>query len=266
MSALDFFRRLDRGKYPEADRYTWQDIYGHGDNMAPGGLYLAIRMTRLAQLKSGDLVLDIACGKGDSSLYLAEQFGVRVVCFDLWTQSSFLSKKIEKRGYSSLVTPLDLDATKHLPFPKDHFDAMFCMQALHSFGTDVSVLRRMLEHLKPGGRLLVGDTCFNQEVSDGQFLPEIYSKTDGWEAEYDRYHSPPWWRDLFLETGMVDVIACSELEDGLIMWEDELLHHGERAGWTEDWHRKAKWLIDQLHFSRNQDPYLTHYVAVVERN
>ena len=29
---------------------------------------------------------------------------------------------------------------------------------------------------------------------------------------------------------MVDVIMCAELEDGLVMWEDEVLHHGQRAG------------------------------------
>ena len=65
---------------------------------------------------------------------------------------------------------------------------------------------------------------------------------------------------------MLRVIACSELEDGLIMWEDEILHHGQRAGWTEQWYRKDSWLIDQLLFSRDHVPYLTHFVATVERN
>ena len=244
--------------------YTWEEIYGHGDNMAPGGLYLAARMSRAANLKPGDLVLDIACGKGDSSLFLAERMGARVVCFDLWTPSSFLSRKIDERGYRSQVLPLDLNATKRLPFPDDYFEAMFCMQAVHCFGSDVDVLRHLLKHLKPGGQLLVGGSCFNQEATE-EGLPEIYSKTDGWDAEYSTYHSPSWWEALFLETGMVEVIACSELEDGLVMWEDELLHHGQRAGWTEKWYRKAKWLIDQVLHSRDHTPYLTHYIATLEK-
>jgi SAM-dependent methyltransferase len=264
-SPRELFRRLDRRDYPEVDDYTWEEIYGHGDNMAPGGLYLAARMTRSVQLKPGDLVLDIACGKGDASLFLAEHFGASVVCFDLWTPSSVLGRKIDERGYRTQVIPLDLDAAKKLPFPEDYFDVMFCMQALHSFGTDVAVLRRLLKHLKTGGRLLVGGTCFNQEASE-EGLPEIYSKTDGWDAEYSKYHSPSWWEALFLETGMVDVIECSELEDGLLMWEDEILHHGQRAGWTGEWYQKAKWLIDQLLYSRDHAPNLTHYVATLKRN
>ena len=258
------FRRIDRRDYPEVDGYSWEKIYGHGDNMAPGGLYLASRMARLLNLERGDVVLDIACGRGDSSIFLAESFGVRVICFDLWIPSSFLAGKIEEAGCTTRVTPLDLDATEPLPFAAGYFDAMFCMQSLHSFGGDVEPLRGLLGPLKPGGRFAVGGTCFNEEVSNGE-LPEIYSETDGWDAEYEKYHSPAWWKALFLKTGLVDIIECNELEDGPVMWEDEILHHGERAGWTEEWYHKAKWLIDQVAFSRDHAPYLTHYVATLEK-
>ncbi len=244
--------------------HSWEAIYGHGDNMAPGGLYLAERMTRAAKLEPGDLVLDVGCGKGDSSLFLARHFGVRVICFDLWTSSSLLSAKIEGQGYGSQILSLDLDATQSLPFPDGHFDAIFCMQALHSFGGDLGVLRSLLRHLKPGGRFHVGGTCFNQECGE-RGLPAIYSQTDGWNAEYAKYHSPSWWRELFLATGMVEVLECSELDDGLVMWEDEILHHGERAGWSPEWNRNAKWLVDQVLFSRDHMPSLTHFVASFEK-
>ena len=261
---LASLRRIDRRDYPEVDDYSWEEIYGHGDNMAPGGLYLASRMARSLHLEPGDVVLDIACGRGDSSIFLAKHFGVRVFCFDLWIPSTFLARKIEEQGYTPQVKPLDLDATKPLPFEEGCFDAMFCMQSLHSFGGDVERLRRLLGPLKAGGRFAVGGTCFNEEPSnDG--LPAIYRKTDGWDAEYEKYHFPAWWRALFLETGLVDVIECRELADGLVMWEDEILHHGDSAGWTEEWQHKAKWLMGQLAFGRRHTPYLTHYVATLEK-
>ena len=263
-SPRDMFRRLNPESYPEVADYSWEEIYGHGDNMAPGGLYLAARMTRAGNLHAGDLVLDIACGKGDSSLFLAEHFGATVICFDLWTPASFLSKKFAKRGLGSQVLPFELDTTKPLPFAEDSFDTMFCMQALQSFGSEPDVLHRLLKYLKPGGRLLVGGSCFNQEPGEGG-LPDLYARTDGWDAEYATYHSPQWWSDRFVETGMVDVILCTELEDGLVMWEDEVLHHGQRSGWTQKWHLNARWLVDHLLYSRDHVPYLTHYVAAFER-
>ena len=257
------FRRLDPDDYPEVSGYSWDEVYGHGDNMAPGGLYLASRIARSLNLRRGDRVLDLACGKGDSSIFLAKHFGVSVVCFDAWTSASYLSRKIEAEGLGNAVLPLDLDATQQLPFPDDYFQAFFCMQALHSFGTDPDVVRRLLAHLEPGGRFGVGGTCFDQEL-DGP-LPEVFQETAGWDAEYRNYHSPPWWRALFEETRLVDLLNCEELHDGLVMWEDDVLYHGEQAGWGSTWFEKSKWLIDQLVFSRHHGPSLTHYIATVEK-
>ena len=258
------FRRLDPDAYPEVASYSWEEIYGHGDNMAPGGLYLAARMTRSMNLREGDVVLDMGCGRGDSSIFLAKHFGVTSVCFDLCISSTFISRKVSREGYRHAVFPLDLDATQDLPFPDDYFDALFCMQALHSFDANTDVLRRLIRHLKPGGRFVAGGTCFNEEAQNGE-LPEIYRHTDGWDAEYEKYHSPHWWKDAFEATRLVDVLTCSELPDGLVMWEDEVLCHGERAGWTDEWYGKAQWLIDQLTYSRDHRPYLTHYVIAVQK-
>lgn len=257
------FRRLDPDDYREVRGYSWDEIYGRGDNMAPGGLYLASRIARGLNLRRGDRVLDIACGKGGSSVFLAKHFGVSVVCFDAWTPATYLARKFEAAGVADCVLPLDLDATHDLPFPDDYFQALFCMQSLHSFGADTDVVRRLLRHLEPRGRLGVGGTCFNQEPD--RSFPEVYKETDGWDAEYRNYHSPPWWRTLFEETRLVDVLSCEELDDGLVMWEDDVLYHGHSVGWDSGWFEKSKWLIDQLVFSRDHRPYLTHYIATVEK-
>ncbi len=258
------FRRLDSAGYPEVACYSRDEIYGNGDNMAPGGLRLTARMARSMNLTEGDIVLDIGCGRGDSSIFLARRFGAIVVCFDRWISSTFLCQKIATKGYRHAVFPLDLDAAEDLPFPDDYFDAVFCMQALHTFGASSDVLRRLIRHLKPGGRFVVGGSCFNEEMPDGA-LPEIYQRTDDWDAEYGNYHSPPWWKAAFEATRLAEAVACDELPDGLIMWEDEVLYHGERAGWTEEWYRKAEWLIDQLMFSRNNSPYLTHFILAAQK-
>ena len=92
-----------------------------------------------------------------------------------------------------------------------------------------------------------------------------FRETAGWDAEYHNYHSPPWWLALFEETRLVDMLSCEELHDGLVMWEDDVLHHGEHAGWDKAWFEKSKWLIDQLVFSRHRQPSLTHYIGTVEK-
>jgi len=258
------FRRLDPADYPEVTSCSREEAYGNGDNMAPGGLYLAARMTRSMNLMEGDIVLDIGCGRGDSSVFLARRFGVTVVCFDLWISSTFLSRKAVKAGCRNMVLPLDLDASNELPFPDDYFDMLFCMQSLHTFGASPNVLRQLIRHLKPGGRFAVGGTCFNEEPLEGE-LPRIYERTDDWAAEYSNYHSPPWWKAAFEATRLAEVTECFELTEGLIMWEDEVLSSGDRARWSEVWCRRAKWLVDQLIYSRSHRPYLTHYILNAQK-
>lgn len=258
------FRRVDKHNYPELASYSWDAVYGHGDQLAPGGLYLASRMTQNLGLCKGDVVLDLACGRGDTSIFLAEHFGVNVVAVDLWIPADVRAAKFDGRGYRTRIVPLRLDITRGLPFAEDYFDAIFCMQAFHSFGGSVAFLRHLLSYLKPGGRLTIGGTCLNEEPPHGR-LPAIYARTDGWDAEYAKYHSPPWWKNLMEASGLLDVIHCDELAEGRILWEDEVLYGGERSGWSASYLRNGQWLIDQIIFGRDHRPYLTHFMATAQK-
>ena len=128
-----YFRRIDRSYYPEVQAYSWDEIYGNGNHLAPGGLYLAAQMTRSMNLKESDIVLDLGCGKAVSSIFLAKHFGVKVVSVDLWISATELNQKVAERGLRHRIMPLRLDVTRGLPFAEDYFDAIFCMQAWHSF-------------------------------------------------------------------------------------------------------------------------------------
>lgn len=256
-------RSVNRQKYPEVASYTRDEIYGNGDSMAPGGLYLAARMSRGLDLVSGDRVLDLGCGLGGSSMYLARCFGARVEAVDLWVSPTELAAKLKRHGLSDAVTPLRLDARSPLPFADHYFDAVFCMQAFYEFGTTQRGLGRVLRHLRPGGRMVIGTTCFNEEP--GQPLPEVFRQADGWSTEYEKYHSPAWWADHFSRSGQIDVLECVELEDGVVLWEDEFDYSGSRAGWTNEWFDDARWLAEQLAHAGEGGPYLTHFVATLEK-
>ena len=96
-------------------------------------------------------------------------------------------------------------------------------------------------------------------------LSSIYEKTDGWDAEYTKYHSPKWWRTLFEKSDLLDVTECRELNDGIVMWEDTILYGGDKAAWSDTWFDKSKWLIQQIVHSRDHQPYLTHFLVTAEK-
>ncbi len=90
-------------------------------------------------------VLDLACGTGLTSIYLAERFGVDVVAMDLWISASDNQQRFAQMGLSQQIMPLHLDVAKlptTLPFATDLFDAMVSIDAWHYFGASSFVFRQ----------------------------------------------------------------------------------------------------------------------------
>ena len=262
--------RVSLDRYPELQAYTRDEIYGRGDQMSPGALFLAARMARRLKVRPGDIVLDVGCGLGESSIFLAKHYDVRVVAVDLGIPAVTLSEKFSKRNWGAKVNALNLDIAEPLPFADGYFDAVFCMTSIHYFGVTTGFLKHLLQYMKKGGRFCVGNTCFDREIPADQ-VPDIYRTTppgsilDGWEGECSRYHSPAWWRRLFADSGIVKMIECLELEDGPAMWEDKLAYDLERSGWSQEKVDSLRWKIDQILFGRSHRPRFTFFVATVER-
>lgn len=255
------FRRLNDAEYPELAGLTRAQIYD--GKMGPGGLYLAARMARTLSLKAGNTVMDLGCGRGSTSVFLARKFGVNVVAVDWWISANELQARTRDLGLS--ILPMHLDITETLPFADSFFDAIFCMDAIHYFGAKPGFLASLLRHLKPGGRMSIGSPCFNQEFDSAalQNLPHEYDDgTTLWAEEFSKYHSPNWWADLFRQTGLVSIVSVEELRDGVVIWEDEVLWDLEQDAKSA----AQKALIDasQIAYGYDHRPYLTHFILTVE--
>jgi len=254
------FCRLDPAWCPELAGLDGATVFG--DRMAPGGLYLAARMVHAlasdsGALRPGDSVLDLGCGRGTTSRFLAERFGAHVTGVDLVVPAA---ERVEAVASGGSVEHLRLDARQPLPFADGAFDVIFCMQALHAIGGDVPVLHNVLRTLRPGGRFVVGTTCFNGPVTQAT-LPDVFRWTDGWDAQYETYRWPAWWRSLFERTGVLDVRMCEELPEGRVLWEDDVLRAGDRADWSADFLRRYGWLVDHVAYGQRHRFGLTHFVA-----
>jgi len=259
-------RRLDRSAYPELTGYSDEEIWR--DNEGPGALYLAARLSRHMGVKKGGLVLDLGCGKGESSIFLARHLSVRVVAVDLWTEATFLAGKFTRRGYGSRILPLTLDARRPLPFSKGFFDAVFCMNSLSFFGGDADSLRRLVSHIKPGGSLVAGGECMSGKFTDEQRRdpPKVYSFAEGvWENGFLKLHSPAWWRELFIASEVLDVLECAELDDGVVMHEEMLTAASPRGYLGVSAAQTRELEMRQVLYGREHDPRMTVFLAAASR-
>lgn len=79
-------------------------------------------------------MLDLGCGKGLSSIFLAKEYGVKVWAADLIKPTEDFAR-ISQAGVEDPVYPTQADA-RSLPFAEAYFDAILCTDGYIYFGTD----------------------------------------------------------------------------------------------------------------------------------
>jgi len=248
------FGRIDRSRYPELASYDRERIYE--GKMGPGGLYLAARMLRGVIARPGMRVLDLGCGRGATSVFIAERTGARVISADLWISATERQALIERHAAQAMVTPLDVDIRRGSPLPADYFDLIFCMDAFHYFGARRGVVAHLARTLKPGGRLIVG----NREVRPP--IPEPYRGP--WDAEFSKYHSPSWWARRLRGFGLFAEVDAAEAEDGRAFWDDDLFFNLDRSGPSRELLADAEEIV--LGRDHPEYPVLTHYILRATMN
>ena len=266
---LSTFRASDRAQYPELQEYSREECYQ--DFFGGGGLYLATHMARILHLKADDLVLDLGCGKGSTSLFLAKHYGVKVIALDPWTSAEFLRQKFSAQGYGEQITPVQMDVIQPLPFPIDYFDSIFCMNSFSFYGGHHSFLAHLLKHLKPGGQLCIGSEVLTAEFTEAQIadppqscafrLPPPNEHVNVFEDDFKKQHTPNWWRDLFQSSGSLQVEYCGELEDADILYEELVRYEHQQNIDPFD----VQICLDQIEWGRSHQPRKSLFVLTARK-
>jgi demethylmenaquinone methyltransferase/2-methoxy-6-polyprenyl-1,4-benzoquinol methylase len=127
------------------------------------------RVVRLANVKPGDIALDLCCGTGDIALALARQ-GAETTGLDFSEKMLEVAKirnqKSEARSrklkpptsISCLPSPNFIQGdAQQLPFPEKFFDIVTVGYGLRNLASWERGLEEMLRVAKPGARLIVLD-------------------------------------------------------------------------------------------------------------
>lgn len=128
-----------------------------GDSFHPGGLRLTERLGQLVKLSRQTRVLDVASGRGTSSLFLAERFGCEVVGLDYGARNVDESNNAAAvRGLSGRVRFEKADA-ESIPFPDASFDAVICECAYCTFPDKSRAAHEFARVLRSTGRVGISD-------------------------------------------------------------------------------------------------------------
>jgi SAM-dependent methyltransferase len=172
--------------------------------MGPNPLWMLEDLLTDVPLRPGTRVLDLGCGRGATSVFLAEQLGVEVCAVDLWMEADENTRRFAERGLEGRVQAVQADA-RALPFDDGAFDAIVCIDAYEYFGTDVHALPALLRVLAPGGRIGVATPSIRAELRELGGIPPHIREVVGWEAL--AWPTAAAWRFLWEQTGLIDVVT-----------------------------------------------------------
>lgn len=215
MSSADRVEKMKNPLYPLSSKYDPRWIIDN--QMGSHCLWLTEALTKNMGLKPGTRVLDLGCGKALSSIFLAKEFNAEVWAFDLQVGVNENWERIKEANLQDRVFPIQGNALE-MPFADDFFDAVISINSIWSYGTDKDFVDAHLARVvKPRGKIgIVIPGLFNELKTPPEYLKPY------WHPDFNSYHSPEWWRDLWNEakTINIDIIDAFENKEGVKIWRD----------------------------------------------
>lgn len=135
------------------------------ETLHPGGFSLTKRTAELADLKDGVMLLDVSSGRGTQSIYYAKEFGAQVIGIDLSEDMVKTATRNARRENIGNKVRFEIGDSQNLPFGDNRFDVVINECAVGIPDDSQKVLNEMVRVAKPGGKILIHESTWRQELS-----------------------------------------------------------------------------------------------------
>ncbi|BAZ13579.1 gamma-tocopherol methyltransferase [Calothrix sp. NIES-4071] len=179
-------------QFYDASSGLWEEIWGehmhHGYYGADGTekkerrqaqIDLIEEVLQWAQVERVENILDVGCGIGGSSLYLAGKYNANVTGITLSpVQANRAKQRAAEFGLSNRTNFLLADAL-NMPFADNSFDLIWSLESGEHMPDKVKFLQECYRVLKPGGTMIVVTWCHRPldtplTPEEQKHLEEIY--------------------------------------------------------------------------------------------
>ncbi len=184
----------------------------------------------LAQIASGQSIMDVGCGLGYGSAFLSKKYRPKlVVGVDITPDQIARAKRHQMRGIKDGDLRFTIGEAESLPFPESSFDRVISVEAAQHFGSLADFSKEVARVLKPNGTLIMTS-----------FFPTNQSGKEALNAIVPDYHIHGSQHTIidvqsqlleFMENVKVKSIG-ENVWDGFSKWLDQI---GYADQWSKIW-------------------------------
>lgn len=162
----------------------------------PGGLQLTKEVLTKERLGEATTVLDVGCGTGQTSAYLADKYQCKVTALD--NNPTMLDKA--RQRFKSLNLPITVEqgSAEALPFAGGSYDVILSESVLAFTDAPISI-SEFKRVLAPNGVLLATEMVLEKPVSKQELAPIL----DFYGISKLRLENE--WKELFLKQGFKQI-------------------------------------------------------------
>lgn len=144
----------------------------------PGGYAATTELLALCQIEEAHTVLNVGCGIGVGSVYLAKRYSCQVVGIDCSAQMiAWSCQRAREEGVADKVAFQVADLLA-LPFAANSFDLVFCESVLNFVANKAQAIQELERVTKPGGYVGINEMCWLREAPDA-LTPQVQAILGG---------------------------------------------------------------------------------------
>jgi SAM-dependent methyltransferase len=167
-----------------------------------GGYAATDELLALCHVEQAREVLNVGCGIGVGSVYLAKRYGCRVMGIDLSEQMIAWSRqRAQEEGVADKVEFRAADVLD-LPFAADRFDLDFCESVLNFVADKQQAIGELVRVTKPGGYVGINEMFWLAEAP-AALLPQVQAIL-GWDQPLPTARE---WQAIWTASGLQERVV-----------------------------------------------------------
>ena len=142
------------------------------------------KLTEITTISPHDKILDVGCGMGGTSLFLAKNFHANVSGITLSEkQIAIATQQSQLENVNNVNFKIE-DALSLESFSDNSFDIVWSLESCEQFYNKILFIKEAYRVLKPGGKIMLATWCSSKDEYEGKYAKKYLKLCHSFDLPY----------------------------------------------------------------------------------